>query len=101
MELSILSALPGAGCRASGGGSCGGMGPSRGPGAPPGGPSLSLLQQSFGVKWAPGLGCEPQWPLDLLIYLMFNLKLSLVFSWWLFKCFGYHIVHIICTNTAI
>lgn len=65
-----------------------------------GGPSLSLLQQSFGVKWAPGLGCDLQWPLDLLLYLMFNLKLSLVFCW-LFKCFGYHIVHIICTNMAI
>lgn len=70
-------------------------------GLPLGGPSLFLLQQSFGVKWVPGLGCEPQWPMDLLIYLMFNLKLSLLFSWWLFKCFGYPIFDIISTNMAI
>lgn len=77
------------------------VGPSRALGLPLGSPSLSLLQRSLVSSGHQGWAVWHQWPVCLLIYLMFNLKFSLIFSWWLFKCFGFPIFHIISGNMAI
>lgn len=36
-----------------------------------------------------------RWLMDLVIYLIFSLKFSLIFSCWLLKCFGYPFFHIL------
>lgn len=78
------------------------VGPSRALGLPRCSSSLSPCSSRAWVSgghqdWA----VWHQWPICLLIYLMFNLQFSLIFSWWLFQCFGYPIFHIISTNMAI